>query len=90
MFRNVTEPYREGKEYRCPCCKYKTLHSRGAYEICPVCLWEDDGQDEHDADEVRGGPNRNLSIRDARENFARFGASCPGRVRNVRAPLADE
>jgi hypothetical protein len=26
-------------------------------EICPVCFWEDDGQDEHDGDEVGGGPN---------------------------------
>ncbi|MGW3665739.1 CPCC family cysteine-rich protein [Streptomyces sp. NPDC005141] len=34
-----------------------TLHERGSYEICPVCLWEDGGQDDHDADRVQGGPN---------------------------------
>ena len=90
MFRNVTGPYREEKAYRCPCCKYKTLHTRAAFEICPVCFWEDDGQDEHDADEVRGGPNRSLSLTDARENFARFGASSSDRLPRVRKPFPDE
>lgn len=27
----------------CPCCGYRTLQERGQYEICPVCSWEDDG-----------------------------------------------
>lgn len=67
-----------------------TLHSRGAYDICPVCFWEDDGQDEHDADEIRGGPNGNLSLTAARENFARFGASSGDVVPHVRKPLPDE
>ncbi|MEU2155428.1 CPCC family cysteine-rich protein [Streptomyces sp. NPDC019396] len=39
------------------------------FEICHVCFWEDDGQDEHDADEVRGGPNGSLSLSKARETF---------------------
>ncbi|MFD5717252.1 CPCC family cysteine-rich protein [Streptomyces sp. NPDC127036] len=43
------------------------MAERAAYEICPVCFWEDDGQDEHDASEVRGGPNRGLSLRDPPE-----------------------
>nr|WP_282707098.1 CPCC family cysteine-rich protein [Nonomuraea coxensis] len=29
--------------YACPCCRYVTLGERGGFEICPVCLWEDDG-----------------------------------------------
>ncbi|MFI9006852.1 CPCC family cysteine-rich protein [Actinosynnema sp. NPDC053489] len=40
----------------CPCCGYHTLDSRGDYDICEVCFW-DDGQDDHDADVVRGDPN---------------------------------
>jgi len=28
--------------YSCPCCGYLTLPERGAYDICPVCFWEDD------------------------------------------------
>ena len=42
------------------------------FGICPVCHWEDDGQDDHDADTVRGGPNYSLSLSDARNNFASF------------------
>src|SRR5260370_42491773 len=42
---------------RCPCCGCKTLGERGGFEICGVCCWEDDGQDDYDADVVRGGPN---------------------------------
>ncbi|MFF7599301.1 CPCC family cysteine-rich protein [Streptomyces mirabilis] len=47
--------------YRCPCCGFITLAERGVFEICTVCRWEDDGQDEHDASEVHGHPNRGLS-----------------------------
>jgi hypothetical protein len=57
------------KTCRCPCCGYKTLDSRAGDEICPVCFWEDDGQDECDADEIRGGPNGTLSLTVARRNF---------------------
>lgn len=24
------------------CCGYKTIQTRGDYEICPVCFWEDE------------------------------------------------
>jgi hypothetical protein len=34
------------------------LQDRGGEDICQVCYWQDGGQDDHDADEVRGGPNR--------------------------------
>lgn len=32
--------------YCCPCCGYATLGEPEAYEICVVCGWEDDGQDD--------------------------------------------
>jgi hypothetical protein len=60
---------------RCPCCLCTTLSQRAGFEICPVCFWEDDGQDEHDAHVVRGGPNGSLSLSEARNNYRRFGAS---------------
>jgi len=61
---------RDGGPYLCPCCGFLTLPERGGYDIYPVCFWEDDGQDDHDADEVRGGPNHTLSLKEARANYA--------------------
>ena len=90
QFENVSRPPERQKSYLCPCCALKTLHGRGHDEICPVCFSEDDGQDDHDADEVRGGPNGTLSLTEARTNFRNFGA-CETRVLNmVRRPLQDE
>ncbi|WP_442869415.1 CPCC family cysteine-rich protein [Bradyrhizobium sp. CCBAU 11434] len=74
-FRNTIEPYSATAAYRCPCCQFRTLHERGGFEICPVCFWEDDGQDDHDAGNVRGGPNGSLSLIRARQNFKQCGAS---------------
>jgi hypothetical protein len=76
--------------YRCPCCGYLTLGERGSYEICPICSWEDDGQDNHDADEVRGGPNYKLSLTQARQNYREFGACCKRNLTHVRQPRPDE
>jgi len=76
--------------YRCPCCGYNTLRERGGYEICPVCFWEDDGQDEDDADTVRGGPNGGLSLTQARGNYREFGACERRFLKNVRLPRPEE
>lgn len=85
----IAEP-RPGFSYRCPCCGFKTLDSRGGFEICEVCFWEDDGQDDHDAETIRGGPNGALSLAVARRNFARIGA-CELRSKDhVRAPRPEE
>ena len=59
----------EGSRYPCPCCGYPTLPNRGEYDICELCNWEDDGQDDPHADEVWGGPNRDYSLGEARLNF---------------------
>ena len=73
----------------CPCCGHATLTARGFYEICPVCFWEDDGQDNDDADLWHGGPNR-VSLREGRVNFLRFGASIEADCESVRRPTAEE
>ena len=52
----------------CPCCGYQTLGSRGEYQICSVCWWEDDGQDDADADETKDDGTE-YSLSQARENF---------------------
>ena len=55
--------------FRCPCCGFRTLSERSSWEICNVCWWEDDGQDDPNADEVWGGPNARYSLSVARTNF---------------------
>ncbi|MDX1930526.1 MAG: CPCC family cysteine-rich protein [Pirellulaceae bacterium] len=64
----------------CPCCGYATLDARGQYDICTVCWWEDDGQDNHNANIVRGGPNSHLSLTRARINFLATGIFQPSRT----------
>jgi Cysteine-rich CPCC len=75
---------------RCPCCYCKTLSERDIYEICPVCFWEDDGKDDHNADTVRGGPNGRLSLTQARVNYRAIGASDARRIPHVRPPKPAE
>lgn len=77
-------------KFGCPCCRSLTLSQRGAFECCAVCRWEDDGQDDRDADVVRGGPNGALSLTEARRNFAEFGACEQPAQGSVRPPSADE
>jgi hypothetical protein len=79
-----------GSLFRCPCCHFRTLSERGGFEICNVCFWEDDGQDDQDAELVRGGPNGALSLAQARANFASFGACEERMMDNVRPPRDDE
>jgi hypothetical protein len=79
-FRNIIKPPAlDGSLYACPCCGQQTLPERGAYDICGVCGWEDDGQDDHDADEVRGGPNGTMSLSRARQVFREDEAKRKGR-----------
>ena len=75
---------------RCPCCGYKTLPDRQALDVCVVCYWEDVGQDDHDADEVKGGPNGDLSLTQARANYREFGASRREDLEYVRPPKPEE
>jgi hypothetical protein len=75
--RNVFAPL-EGGPYTCPCCGHRTLGERGGYDICRECRWEDDGQDDHDSEAVRGGPNGRLSLDQARAQYvARGGVRHP-------------
>jgi hypothetical protein len=64
----LTKPA-HARKLMCPCCGYWTLSERGTFEICAECGWEDDGQDDADADVVRGGPNGALSLTAAREHY---------------------
>lgn len=75
---------------RCPCCEFKTIGERGAFEICAVCFWEDVGQDDHNADKILGGPNGPLSLSQGRLNYKEFGASRQKDIPHVRSPKPSE
>jgi len=70
--RNVVAPLRT-EPYSCPCCGHLTLSERGGYDVCRECGWEDDGQDGHDSNVVRGGPNGRMSLDDARLRYVAEG-----------------
>lgn len=70
--------------FSCPCCGYLTLDSRGEHDICVLCNWEDDGQDDPLADEVWGGPNARYSLTEARQNFLKYRVMyAPGRDQRI-------
>ena len=83
------EPSAERKKgFQCPCCGYFTLKEVGAYEICPVCFWEDDPSQESDP-EMEGGANE-LSLLESRKNYAIYGACEERFQKRVRGPLPEE
>jgi hypothetical protein len=58
---------------QCPCCDYISLPERGNFLICPICFWEDDGQDVDELD-APSAPNHGITLREGRANFEKFGA----------------
>ena len=80
----------EKKSYPCFCCGYLTLgsESSGSFDICPICLWEDDNVQARDPDFPSGA--NSMSLTQARANFARYGAKSPGHVGRARKPLPEE
>jgi hypothetical protein len=76
--------------FRCPCCGFKTLEAPEVLALCPVCWWEDDGQEDGDASEVRLTVNGALSLKEAREYYAQCGAAHPRFLPYVRKPQLTE
>lgn len=67
------------KLYACPCCGANSLTERGAWDICPVCWWEDDGTENDEASLYFSGPNNGLQLTAARINFIQHGIYNPER-----------
>lgn len=76
------------EKYQCKCCGYFTLGEEGAYDVCPVCFWEDDAAMYRDPD-LTGGAN-SVCLTEARENYKEFGACMAEFIPFVREPLEDE
>jgi hypothetical protein len=75
--------------YPCPCCAYFTLNKHSPHRVCAVCLWEDEGQSDHDAHLIRDGSN-GVSLTQARFNFLALGAYNELSIPFARRPKPDE
>ena len=69
----------------CACCGFESLPSRGEYDVCPVCMWEDDGTD---LSTVFSAPNR-ASMKDYRTT-ASFLDAMQREERDPRYRLAEQ
>jgi hypothetical protein len=78
-FERRRRTFEDAGRVTCPCCGYPTIDTRATFEICSLCAWEDDGQDDagrlgNEAsaapDVVTMGPNHDYSLTEARHNFA--------------------
>jgi hypothetical protein len=69
----------------CPCCGHRTLPETGAYDLCPVCWWEDEGVEPWEV----SGPNGQTLVEAQQEYLAQ---RRPYRMRpgGVRAPRRGE
>jgi hypothetical protein len=80
----------EEKTYPCPCCGFLTMFGpiRHTLDTCPICGWEDDVSQiiEPDMDD---GANT-VSLNEARENYAKFGAIDEEALSYVRPPRPKE
>jgi len=61
------------EHFLCPCCKSPSLSQAGDFEICNICWWEDDGQDDTTTPFLTGGPNGTYTLLEAQQNFKKFG-----------------
>ena len=57
----------------CPVCGQEVLEPQ---DICHVCGWQNDLLQFHQPD-FGGGPNRGVSLNQARENYAKTGRAKP-------------
>ena len=59
----------DSAHHPCRCCGSLAIDELGAYEICPVCRWEDDPSQFENPD-FGGGANK-LSLNESRRRFLR-------------------
>lgn len=57
------------KKYTCPCCGFPTHEKPMAQEVCFLCGWTYDQQDDFDAAVILNQANGNYSLLQARKNF---------------------
>ena len=76
-------------EWPCPCCGYRTLQvGPGDYDLCPVCFWEDAG-DQLRWPMLADGPN-GIALIEAQRSFVEIGACRAESLAQVRRPKPGE
>lgn len=79
----------EEGNYPCPCCGYLVFrHPPGCHETCPICQWEDDLAQLR-FPRMPGSANA-VSLEEAQQNFADFGAATRRHQLEARAPVEGE
>ena len=61
-------PIKGARTVTCPCCGYMTLTEEG-YDVCTLCSWCDDGQDDFESDRPFNNPSTEVSLTQARIAF---------------------
>ncbi|HEY9293499.1 MAG TPA: CPCC family cysteine-rich protein [Microlunatus sp.] len=59
-------------QHPCPCCGHRTLPAAGAYDLCPVCFWEDDPNQLHHPRSADGANGKSLI--EAQQAYLRIAA----------------
>ena len=77
------------QKFTCFTCGHQTLDARCDWDICPVCLWEDDILVQSDEDD-RKSPANSMTVSEAQANYMRFGACSEAMAKSVREPSLDE
>ena len=89
LSRDFEEELRTAPRFICDCCGFRTLLSKGRYEICAVCFWEDDPSVGPDNADEESGPNH-MTLTLGRENYASIGASSAPMKEHTRPPRPEE
>lgn len=75
------------ERHKCNCCGYFTLLGSIediAWDICPVCFWENDVSGEY-PDRYSGA--NHMTLGQGRENYRKYAACDPKMVSYVRSPI---
>ena len=80
----------DSKCFPCPCCGFLTMDepTRGSFDICIVCGWEDDDLQFDEPDRI-GGANH-ISLNEARANYVKFGAAKKESLKDAKPPRPDQ
>lgn len=79
------------KKYQCPCCEcytYNVPANEDCGYICPVCFWENDPFVATDSE--LSDSNHGMTLKEAKNNYLKFGACEKAMLCHVRAPKDNE